>query len=51
MIISGWVPVIAWAVLTHKGLKAQEKPTEPPKTEQPSNSTEPQAENKPTNSV
>ena len=45
MIISGWAPIIAWAVLTHKSLKTQEKPIETPKAEQPSNSTDPQAVN------
>ena len=44
MIISGWAPVIAWAVLTHKSLKAAELP--PP--QQSLSPTEPLPENKPT---
>jgi hypothetical protein len=38
MIISGWIPIVAWAMLTHRGLKAAEQPAPqqtPPPTETP----------------
>jgi len=45
MIISGWAPIIAWAVLTHKSLKTAEQPAPQQQSVTP---TEPLPENKPT---